>query len=327
MSTSDGSSLEQTSLNASVPDAPANDDGTEPAKAADHHEKIVEVRRVNRHRQEIEKVLMAMRDHFESRAFAHLDSSSVFSALSPEVLHYLFLFAEEAHLAPIDRNPGGAEARRSREYATLLYGRRTAVENRLTVMPSFLDDDGAPFTAYLQPPGANPEHSEERRFQPIPDRLLKDPALVMLIEILLRMIHRRLFPDNGRGWIKVGLHLIKLSAEGELPGISSPNRTHIDGEFVTFVILLERKNVIGGESLVARREHKGQHPDEVPDRDRLYETTMTEPFEILAVDDRRVAHHVAPVFAKRNTTGHRSVLLVDFTPIYGGDTDQTLKEE
>jgi hypothetical protein len=136
-----------------------------------------------------------------------------------------------------------------------------------------------------------------------------------------------LFPNEGRGLIKVGLHVIALQADGIQPGISSPNRIHVEGEYITFVILLERTGVIGGESLVAERVYADKHPNEVPFDARLAELTLSEPMDTLAVDDRRLSHYVFPVFARRNAHGRRAVLLVDFTPLEPGTSDNRLRQE
>jgi hypothetical protein len=96
---------------------------------------------------------------------------------------------------------------------------------------------------------------------------------------------------------------------------------------LTTIVLVERVNVIGGRSLIADRNYADAHPDDVPPEARLAELTLETPFDWLTVCDRRLAHYVSPIFARRNGHGWRTVLLVDFTPLRAVTSADLLSNE
>ena len=104
-------------------------------------------------------------------------------------------------------------------------------------------------------------------------------------------------------WL-VGMHLVDLVAKGFQPGVSSPNALHQDGEHSTAVILIDRQNIVGGESLVGSLEGAV-----------LHRTTLKAPGECLFVLDEAITHAVEPIRVKHPAnTGTRRSLLIDFTP-------------
>jgi hypothetical protein len=105
--------------------------------------------------------------------------------------------------------------------------------------------------------------------------------------------------------IEVGLNLIKISASPIQNGISPPNRPHQDGESFVLIHLIERCNVVGGESQTFDL-----------DGTRLWEGTLVEPFDTLVLDDNCVLHHVGETsVAQQSEQGHRTVLVVDLSPM------------
>jgi hypothetical protein len=267
------------------------------------------------------------RDALERDGFAREKGENIRAVLSAPALDWIAMARGAGNSAPIDRNPGGREAGRRRYYSVGVYLRRAAAGKRFVPSPPCVDGMGREFTTYLQPPGMNRDYAAERQFAPFPDRLLEHPGVQDVIDLCFQATPSSLFPDQGRGWLKVGLHLICLEAEGARPGISSPNRAHVDGELSTTIIMLNRDNVKGGESLVVERQFADTHPNEIPFEHRRAELTLEGPLDMLTVDDRRLAHYVFPVYARNNTRGHRTVLLVDFTPLVPETSDQLLGRE
>jgi hypothetical protein len=306
-------------------------------KALNDHDDLINVRIVPELGTEIEEALPVgvrphptterYRDAFERDGFAYEKSENIRAVLSAPGLDWIAMAREAGNNAPIDQNPGGREAGRHRYYGFGVYSRRAAAGKRFVSCPPCVDGTGREFTTYLQPPGMNREYVAERQFAPFPDRLLGHPGVHEIADLCFQATPSSLFPDRGRGLLKLGLHLIRLEAEGARPGISSPNRAHVDGELSTTIVMLDRDNVIGGESLVVERQFADTHPDEIPFEACRAELTLERPLDMLTVDARRLAHYVFPVYARNNTRGHRTVLLVDFTPLVPETSDQLLGRE
>jgi hypothetical protein len=103
----------------------------------------------------------------------------------------------------------------------------------------------------------------------------------------------------------IGLHVIRTSPRRDQPAVSSPNRLHKDTEPFTFIHLLTRENVIGGENIVTDNA-----------KEPLLIATLRNLMDTLVVKDDRVFHHVMPIrVANPQTPGSRTVLLIDFTPM------------
>ncbi len=105
--------------------------------------------------------------------------------------------------------------------------------------------------------------------------------------------------------VDVGVHAIRCVARPGLPGISSPNRLHKDGEPFTFVHLIGRHGITGGKNLVTDNAKK-----------LLVSLTLTERLDTVAVSDKDGYHQVKPIeVAPGHSEGYRDVLLIDFTPM------------
>ncbi|HEX8223366.1 MAG TPA: 2OG-Fe dioxygenase family protein [Allosphingosinicella sp.] len=271
-------------------------------------------------------LIQSFRDRFEKNAFAVESGAAMQSLMSTSALGFIEEVKCAGRNAPFDRNPGGEDSLRRRYYSTAIYSRRAPNGMRLTFLPHF-EEQGEAFTTYVQPAGANRDYSTERRFEPWPPQLLEHDGLRELVELCFRATPASIFPAGVPDLLKVGLHLISLQPSGSRAAVSSPNRAHFDGEYVTYIILAERTDVIRGDSLIAPREFADSHPDDIPDEARLFEGTLKLPLDILGTDDRRISHYVYPVFARRNGNGRRTVILIDFTPLVPETSDGRLEEE
>ncbi len=106
--------------------------------------------------------------------------------------------------------------------------------------------------------------------------------------------------------VDVGVHAIRYVARPGLPGVSSPNRLHKDGEPFTFVHLIGRHGITGGASLVADN-----------DKRQLLRMALADCLDTVTVSDKDVYHQVEPIeVAPGESEGYRDVLLIDFTPLH-----------
>lgn len=103
----------------------------------------------------------------------------------------------------------------------------------------------------------------------------------------------------------VGIHLISMVAKPGCPGTSSPDHLHKDGEPFTYIHLIGRQNIVGGESVVSDNQKRV-----------LVETILSGFLDTLVVADEAVYHWAKRIHVENgHDYGVRDVLLVDFTPL------------
>ncbi|KQT21342.1 MULTISPECIES: 2OG-Fe dioxygenase family protein [unclassified Bradyrhizobium] len=144
----------------------------------------------------------------------------------------------------------------------------------------------------------------ERRFAALPEAIIKADFLRELI--MHDFVNSPLDPEMLSGPIEVGVHFIRLRATPDRPGVAVPNRLHKDGEPVTWIHLMNRRDVVGGESIITDNSQAKL----------LCEATLSTPLDSIGIVDDMVWHMVKPVrVAEPATVGIRDVILVDFTPM------------
>jgi hypothetical protein len=250
------------------------------------------------------------RNLLELEGFAFVTGAQVQAAMGGADVATL---VQAARLAPAD--PYDLTGSRFRRYhqATFFPWCSRIVSN-----PPFEDGPNlAPYSAYFQAKHFNIEYgNQRRRFAPFGDELLSNPALLALTNICFRLIPRWRLKGDGRWPVLVGMHLVRLQSDGRRAAVATPNHAHQDGEPFTFVIMLERDNIVGGVSYIVQARCAGRHPDDLLDCEVLATGTLTEPLDIAAVDDARVAHHVTGVLGADGRPGSRSVLLLDYSELH-----------
>ena len=161
-----------------------------------------------------------------------------------------------------------------------------------------------PISQYTQDRELNPtDGGVIRTFE----RLSKEMEVnAFLREMILFDFSNTTFTEDIRSTpVDVGVHMIRSVARSGLPGVSSPNMLHKDGEPFTFIHLMRRRGLVGGESLVADN-----------DKRLLVRITLADCLDTVVVSDNDVFHHVEPIeVAPGEPEGHRDVLLIDFTPM------------
>ena len=143
-----------------------------------------------------------------------------------------------------------------------------------------------------------------REFEPLPADLATNSFLQALIRYDFEHSPFASVRDSNVAY-DVGLHLVRMRARQGQPAIASPNKLHKDGEWVTWIHLVSRQGIKGGESVVANN-----------DKEVLVRATLVHRLDTVAVWDDTVFHHVNPVeVVEGEDEGHRDVLIVDFTPM------------
>ena len=143
-----------------------------------------------------------------------------------------------------------------------------------------------------------------RKFEPLPEDLATNSFLQALIRYDFEHSPFASVRSSNVAY-DVGLHLVRMRARQGQPAVASPNKLHKDGEWVTWIHLVSRKRIKGGESVVADNDKKV-----------LIRATLAQRLDTVAVWDDAVYHHVDPVeVAESESEGYRDVLIVDFTPM------------
>lgn len=137
-----------------------------------------------------------------------------------------------------------------------------------------------PHRAHWQPEQYNALHGGiERLFEPIDAKLLALPAWNTMIGGLAEVCSRARSPQP---WY-VEAHQFRIDTAGGI-GRPTPEGAHRDGVDFVAVILIERHAIKGGET----RIFEAHSPHGI-------RFTMTEPWTLLMLDDRRVIHETTPI--------------------------------
>lgn len=169
------------------------------------------------------------------------------------------------------------------------YGRCAVREEGIQVLPA------APF---VQSDEVNPIFGGiERRFADLDPTFAASPVLERLIRLLCRCLPP--LPDPT-GYLNLGIHQIRVQASTEATGLPTPEGIHQDGHRYVAQVFVVRNGIEGGLSTF--------YEDGVA----VYQTYLTEPFECLLVDDRRMHHGVSAIRPDGGTSGWRDMLLLDF---------------
>lgn len=144
----------------------------------------------------------------------------------------------------------------------------------------------------------------ERQFEALPERIYSCEFIRALI---VHDFQNSPFDEYSLSLpIDVGVHFIRLLAEPGKPGVAVPNRLHKDGEPFTWIHLVNRKGVTGGENVITDNSQANV----------LCETTLNNSLDSIGIADDRVWHQVKPVYAEEQVNvGFRDVILIDFTPM------------
>lgn len=244
----------------------------------------------------------------QQKGYGRLDAE-FFGERDPDIRQSRSAFAESCRELPRDEQPGNHN--RYRRYGTLIL---LPWSWTLEAVPPIWDAEKKKFVSfYIQSSQLNPEYGgQQRSFAPLTDEQANSKFLRHAIMTSFRAI-RWQHPNQP---VAVGVHLIKLVATLELPGVSSPDLIHRDGEPYTIAALIDRHGVTGGENLITVPEVANKHPSEIKNDAILERFTLDRAWDGWIVDDKRVAHYVSPVHvAEGHQSGERTVILIDFAPM------------
>jgi hypothetical protein len=169
------------------------------------------------------------------------------------------------------------------------YGRCAVLEEGIKVLPP------APF---VQSNEVNPIFGGiERRFADLDPAFGASPVLAALVRLLCQCIPP--MPDP-MAYLNLGIHQIRVQASATADGLPTPEGIHQDGHRYVAQVFIVRDGVDGGRSTFYENGVA------------VYQTYLSQPFECLLVDDRRMHHGVSAITPAGAGMGWRDMLLLDF---------------
>ncbi|HEX8095762.1 2OG-Fe dioxygenase family protein [Jatrophihabitans sp.] len=172
------------------------------------------------------------------------------------------------------------------------YGRIAVLEEGIESLPP------APF---VQSNEVNPIFGGiQRQFAPLDPAVVASPVLSSLIRVLCHCLPD--LPDRIER-MDVGIHQIRVQASVAADGLPTPEGIHQDGHRFVAQVFILRNAVDGGRSSF------------YDSGTAVYETYLTQPFECLLVDDRRLHHGVSAIKPAGASEGWRDMLLLDFPEV------------
>jgi hypothetical protein len=157
-----------------------------------------------------------------------------------------------------------------------------------------------PHQPHFQTLDYNPIHGGVARwFAPVEDAVGSGDSLTTILEYC-----RKLFGGLApavRQW-RVEVHQFRIEARAGEIGRPTPEGLHRDGVDYVLVLLVERRNVASGTTMIHALDGRV-----------LGRFTLTDPFDAALVDDSRVCHGVTPVEPIDPAhPAYRDVLVVTF---------------
>ena len=138
----------------------------------------------------------------------------------------------------------------------------------------------------------------ERWFEPIREDVGKGPTMRCILGWCASLFGT-MVPEVE--W-KVEVHQFRIEAQGLVAGQPTPEGMHRDGVDYVLVLLVQRRNIDSGTTMIG------------DDEQGFFDSfTLTDAFDAALVDDHRVFHGVTPVSAHDpGKPAYRDVLVVTF---------------
>jgi hypothetical protein len=137
-----------------------------------------------------------------------------------------------------------------------------------------------------------------RYFELIEDDALRCLAMRGMLSIGLE-IFSGLAPCND--W-RIELHQFRIEAHEQPDSLPTPEGRHRDGASFVMMVMIERKNVVGGNTIVYGL-----------DGDRLDEFVLSDPLDATFVNDEKIFHEVSPIsLLEPGRPGHRDMFVAVF---------------
>ncbi|CAB3802549.1 hypothetical protein LMG28614_05638 [Paraburkholderia ultramafica] len=151
----------------------------------------------------------------------------------------------------------------------------------------------------------NTENPGPRDIKQMPDDLRLNPLVEAMTRYTVR-VAEYFVPELFDDAVRVDLHAIRYQVHGAFLALSTPPFAHRDSEEVVHVILIDRKNVIGGLNYVG-----------VGSRQCNIGFEMNEPLRGFMISNTTL-HGVSPLLSADGGAGYRDILVVTVQKLADG---------
>lgn len=139
----------------------------------------------------------------------------------------------------------------------------------------------------------------KRYFDPVEEKIKNNLIFVSILDVCINLFKRT---SLDRSW-HIEVHQFRIIAKEDSQGLPTPEGIHRDGVTYAFIMLIERENVVGGESYIYDNH-----------RNPLISYTLENPLDCSFLDDAHLLHSVSPVRPLANhKNAYRDTLVITFT--------------
>ena len=224
----------------------------------------------------------SLQDIFQQQGFIHITDTQAIDEIKKR--GDFDKFTHSWNNLPPDNYLKDGGKYRFRRYAVFNYS-----HNKLTLLP---------IEPHYQARKYNGLHGGFYRYY---EGFLAEIAEGAILHYLIRQNINLLSTDKQQGW-RVQAHQFRIRATETEAGKPSPEGIHQDGAEAVFIMLVDRKNILGARNTIHNEE-----------QDVLYETTMKRAGESILVNDRLHWHGVSKAYPDDNQAeSHRDVLVLTF---------------
>jgi len=145
-----------------------------------------------------------------------------------------------------------------------------------------------------------------RYFAPIEDSLFENKYFIQCIEYALKTFSQ-IELKKGRykqEWF-IDVDQYRITADENTHGEPTPEGIHSDGTNYFLLMLVDRQNVVGGESSIYTAEEE-----------LVTRVTLANPADMMLIDDERMMHGVSSVMPLNDQAAHRDIFHISCTNIY-----------
>lgn len=174
---------------------------------------------------------------------------------------------------------------------------------RFSEWESFAGEPGLrrlPHRPYAQPLYINPLNGGiDRTFEPFEEHVVRNAFFNGLMAWCLQIFNKLEDPSD---W-EVQVFQNRIVASPQAVGLPTPEGAHRDGVSYILMMLIDRVNVLGGETTMYDK-----------DRNELGKLTMLRPMDCVLANDEQVLHGVSPILAAgQGEEAYRDMLIAMFS--------------
>jgi hypothetical protein len=141
----------------------------------------------------------------------------------------------------------------------------------------------------------------ERWFSPITRPILDGHIFRTILKHGLEVFELAHGPSSPFSWF-IEAHQFRIVARQGKSGQPTPEGVHRDGVDYVMIVLMGRNNIVGGVSSIYS-----------PSKEKVFESSMMKPFEIIYLDDKKVMHGVSAISqGEADAPGIRDTLVITF---------------